>query len=73
MRAIKEECLERMILFGESSLRRALRELVAHYHLERNHQEIGNELIEGTPSRRDGDVKRRERLTEHTEARLTSC
>ena len=35
-----------MILFGEASLRRALREYVAHYHTERNHQGVGNRLLE---------------------------
>jgi putative transposase len=34
-----------MILFGEASLRRALREYVAHYHAERNHQGVGNRLL----------------------------
>jgi putative transposase len=34
-----------MILFGEASLRRALREYVAHYHTERNHQGVGNRLL----------------------------
>jgi transposase InsO family protein len=38
VRTIKESCLERMILFGESSLRKAVHELVEHYHRERNHQ-----------------------------------
>jgi transposase InsO family protein len=46
VRSIKEECLDRMILFGEAFLRRALREYVAHYHSERNHQGIGNRLLE---------------------------
>jgi hypothetical protein len=35
-----------MILFGEGSLRRALREYVTHYHTERNHQGKGNRLLE---------------------------
>jgi hypothetical protein len=35
-----------MILFGEASLRRALREYIAHYHTERNHQGVGNQLLE---------------------------
>ena len=35
IRTIKESCLERMILFGEGSLRKALHEFVAHYHHER--------------------------------------
>jgi len=38
VRSIKESCLERMILFGEESLRTAIRNFVAHYHSERNHQ-----------------------------------
>ncbi len=45
VRSIKEECLSRMILFGGASLRRALREYVAHYHAERNHQGVGNRLL----------------------------
>jgi putative transposase len=38
VRTIKESCLERMIFFGEDSLRKAIREFVEHYHAERNHQ-----------------------------------
>jgi putative transposase len=38
VRTIKEGCLERMIFFGEDSLRTAIREFIAHYHFERNHQ-----------------------------------
>ena len=40
--------LNRLILFGEHSLRRAIREFVAHYHDERNHQGIGNRLIDSS-------------------------
>jgi len=46
VRSIKEECLNRLILLGERHLRRALADYVAHYHAERNHQGLGNELIE---------------------------
>jgi len=35
-----------MILFGEASLRRALRAYVVHYHTERNHQGVGNRSLE---------------------------
>jgi hypothetical protein len=42
--SVKEQCLDRMILFGEASLRRALREFDSHYHTERNHQDVGNRL-----------------------------
>jgi len=45
VRSIKESCLERMIFFGEGSLRKAIHEFVAHYHTERNHQGLGNRLI----------------------------
>ena len=33
VRTIKEDCLERMIFFGEDALRRAVREFIVHYHL----------------------------------------
>jgi len=42
VRSIKEDCLDRIILFGEQGLRTALREFVEHYHSERNHQ--GSEI-----------------------------
>lgn len=46
VRSIKSECLSRMIFIGSGSLRHALAEYVAHYNTERNHQGIGNVLIE---------------------------
>lgn len=45
MRTINESCLERMILFGEESLRTAIGNFVAHYHTKCNHQGLGNQLI----------------------------
>ena len=64
VRSIKEGCLDRMILFGEEALRTAVREFVAHYHCERNHQGIGNVLIMPDPSlaNRDGPIQCRSRL-----------
>jgi hypothetical protein len=64
MRSLKSECLNKMIFFGETSLRRALAEFVAHYHGERNHQGLGNELIEpgAEVGRAEGDVACRNRL-----------
>ncbi len=64
VRTIKESCLERMILFGEGSLRKAVHEFVAHYHHERNHQGLGNRLIieDETIVGRDGPIQRRQRL-----------
>jgi transposase InsO family protein len=46
LRSIRGECLDRLILFGERRLVRALAEFVAHYHGERNHQGLGNGLID---------------------------
>ena len=56
VRSVKEECLSKIILFGERSLRRALSEYVAHYHAERNHQGKSNVLLfrRVTETRRDG-------------------
>jgi hypothetical protein len=64
MRTMKSECLNRMIFFGERSLRRALAEFVAHYHGERNHQGLGNRLIEpgNEVGRVEGKVACRNRL-----------
>jgi putative transposase len=54
VRSIKEECLDRIIPIGERHFRRALTEFVAHYHHERNHQGLGNVLIDGDPERKTG-------------------
>jgi Integrase core domain len=45
VRSVKEECLCKVILFGERSLRQALSEYDEHYHAERNHQGKGNVLL----------------------------
>jgi transposase InsO family protein len=50
VRSIKEECLHRVIPFRERHLRRTIAAYVEHYHRERNHQGIENELIEGAPA-----------------------
>jgi transposase InsO family protein len=64
VRSIKESCLERMILFGEESLRSAIQNFVAHYHAERNHQGLANQLISPEAGHLDnaGEVQRRQRL-----------
>jgi putative transposase len=64
VRSIKESCLERMIFFGEESLRTALQNFVAHYHAERNHQGLGNQLISPEKGHltNTGEVQRRQRL-----------
>ena len=64
VRSIKSECLAKMIFFGEKQLRRAIEHFIAHYHAERNHQGVGNRLLEPGESvgRGDGEVRCRERL-----------
>jgi len=64
VRSVKEECLSKVILFGECSLRRALSEYVEHFHAERNHQGKGNVLLfpRDTDVCREGPVQCRERL-----------
>jgi putative transposase len=66
VRTVKEECLSKLILFGEGSLRRALREFEAHYHEERNHQGKGNVLLfpcaEAPTTKRGPSVLCQERL-----------
>jgi transposase InsO family protein len=63
VRSIKAECLNRVLLLGERHLRRTMSEIVAPYHAERNHQGIGNELIQPL-KRADGQgmVRRRQRM-----------
>jgi hypothetical protein len=52
-----------MIFIGEGSLRRAIREFVVHYHRERNHQGLGNQLILSEPTEsHDGPLACRQRL-----------
>src|SRR5215469_6082922 len=64
VRSIKESCLNRIIFFGEESLRTAIQNFVAHYHSERNHQGLANQLISPEAGHLDnaGEVQRRQRL-----------
>ncbi len=64
VRSVKSECVSKLILFGERSLRRALTEYVAHFHAERNHQGKGNVLLfpQDLAKRTTGSVQCRERL-----------
>ena len=64
VRSVKQECLSKVVLFGEHSLRRALSEFVEHFHAERNHQGKGNVLLfpRDTDIPREGSVQCRERL-----------
>jgi transposase InsO family protein len=63
VRSIKEECLNRVIPLGEQHFRRTLAEFVVHYHRERNHQGLANQLIDGVEnSHQSGPVRRRQRI-----------
>ena len=55
VRSVKRECLSQVILFGETSLRRALTQFTEHYHAERNHQGKNNLLL--FPSHDDGCIR----------------
>ncbi len=61
--SIKSECLNKIIPLSEAHLREALREFIHHYHEERPHQGLGNQLIDPTaPVHLEGPVQCRERL-----------
>jgi len=62
VRSIRNECLDHVVLLGERHLRSVVREYVAHYQGERNHQGIGNELIEAPTRVANGKVCRKRRL-----------
>jgi transposase InsO family protein len=64
VRSIKEEVLHQMIVIGEASLRSVLQSYLTHYHQERNHQGLNNQLIAAEPGvgRHSGVVVSRERL-----------
>lgn len=64
VRSVKDDCLSRIILFGEGSLRRALEDYQVHYHGERNHQGKGNLLLfpQEPTARTEGRIRCRRRL-----------
>jgi transposase InsO family protein len=64
VRSVKESCLDRLILVGEGSLRKSVREFVEHYHFGRNHQGLDNRLILPgvAPTPGHGRIVFRERL-----------
>ena len=64
VRSIKESYLDRLIVFGEASLRTAVQNFVEHYHAERNHQGLRNKIIcpEAGHLGASGAIQRRQRL-----------
>jgi len=67
-RSLKSECLDRMIFFGQRSLKRAVTNFVQHYHGERNHQGLSNHLID--PEKGVGAVAAKIECRERLGARL---
>ena len=62
VRSIKSEYLGQMVFVGQASLDRAIAEYVAHYHDERSHQGIGNEIVSRATPQRLGQVEVNQRL-----------
>ena len=63
VRSVKDDCLSKLILFGEPALRAALRTYTEHFHGERNHQGKENLLLFPREEiGRTGPVRCRERL-----------
>ena len=62
--SIKSECLNRIVLLGESHLRISAAEYLNHYHAERHHQGLDGNLIkaEETAGATTGCVASRARL-----------
>ncbi|MDE0866299.1 MAG: integrase core domain-containing protein [Rubripirellula sp.] len=60
--SLKSECVHKLILFGKTATRRAVRSFLAHYHTKRNHQGLNNELI--VPMDRPPDIKAEIETTE---------
>ena len=56
--------MRRIVPLGESHLRRIITAYVEHYHRERNHQSLGNQLIVAAAANENGagPVLCRERL-----------
>ena len=62
--SLKSESLSRMIFFGESALRKAVGQYLDHFHRERNHQGLSNQIITAGDEVgcTTGEVQCRERL-----------
>jgi putative transposase len=64
VRTVRAECLDHIVPLSEAHLRRVLREFLAHYHQERNHQGLDNALIDprAGPVNDNAQVLRKQRL-----------
>lgn len=64
VRSVRAECLHKVVPIGVHHLRHVIREFVAHYHLERCHQGLGNVIPQCPPpgSTSAAPIQRRKRL-----------
>jgi transposase InsO family protein len=64
IRSIKEEALSQMVILDEHALYYTIQQYLSHYHAERNHQGLANQLIAPEPElgSHSGQVRRRKRL-----------
>ena len=64
VRSIKEEALDHVVMLSEHALSYVIHHYLAHYHAERNHQGLGNQLIapESNLVSHSGQGRRRDRL-----------
>jgi hypothetical protein len=70
-RSVKEECLSKIILFGEASLRHVLSNYVHHFHGERNHQGEENVILFPAAADRIGESSGEIRTRMHGQFLLT--
>lgn len=64
IQSAQRECTDKLIFVGEKSLRRAIKSWLEHYHRERNHQGLDNQIPfpDDNVGSVDGEIKCRKRL-----------
>jgi transposase InsO family protein len=61
--SIRRECLSKVVPLGDRHLRHVVREFLRHYNAERNHQGVGNRLLNPeVAANAIGPIQRRKRL-----------
>ena len=61
---MKNEIIDRQVLFGKKALSHSIKEYIAHFHHERNHQELDNTIPFPFETVGDitGKIRKKERL-----------
>jgi putative transposase len=62
IQTLQVECLDHFLVFGEKHLDHLVREYVEHYHSERPHQGLDNQLVVGESPPGEGEVACKTRL-----------